>query len=150
VLGRDLPVSHAEAIRDALSDPRVFRDILIQVVEPERHDQKRSPSRPSPNARAIHAGIVVNESFDLCRMVSLELACGGARIMEVLGDTMKRIENINVLFIAGFGPIVREATASRKLYNQVLGIRFKEEKDGYLHTEALKGANSFALWPLSQ
>ena len=63
---------------------------------------------------------------------------------------MKQIGNIKVLFIAGFGPIVREATASRKLYNQVLGIGFKEEKDGYLHTEALKGAKSFALWPLSQ
>ncbi len=63
---------------------------------------------------------------------------------------MEQIGNIKVLFIAGFGPIVREATTSRKLYSQVLGISFKEEKDGYLHTEALKGAKSFALWPLSQ
>ena len=63
---------------------------------------------------------------------------------------MEQLRNIKVLFIAGFGPIVREATASRKLYNQILGIGFKEENDGYLHTEALKGANSFALWPLSQ
>jgi hypothetical protein len=54
------------------------------------------------------------------------------------------------LFIAGFGPIVPEATASRRLYNQTLGIAFKEENDGYLHTEALKGAKTFALWPLSQ
>jgi hypothetical protein len=64
---------------------------------------------------------------------------------------MEQLRNIKVLFIAGFGPIVREATASRKLYNQVLGIGFKEEKGGgYLHTEALTGAKSFALWPLSQ
>ncbi|HEY2293222.1 MAG TPA: VOC family protein [Thermoanaerobaculia bacterium] len=63
---------------------------------------------------------------------------------------MEQIGNVKVLFIAGFGPIVREATASRELYNQTLGIRFKEENDGYLHTEALKGANTFALWPLSQ
>jgi hypothetical protein len=63
---------------------------------------------------------------------------------------MDQIENINVLFIAGFGPIVREATASRKLYSEILGIGFKAENDGYLHTEALKGARSFALWPLSQ
>jgi hypothetical protein len=34
--------------------------------------------------------------------------------------------NIKVLFITGFGPIVREAGASRKLYNQMLGIGFKE------------------------
>ena len=63
---------------------------------------------------------------------------------------MTEFGNIRVLFIAGFGPIVREATASRNLYSQMLGISLKEETDGYLHTEALKGANSFALWPLSQ
>jgi catechol 2,3-dioxygenase-like lactoylglutathione lyase family enzyme len=63
---------------------------------------------------------------------------------------MKQFGNVRVLFIAGFGPIVRDAAASRKLYNQNLGISFKEETGGYLHTEALKGANSFALWPLSQ
>ena len=58
--------------------------------------------------------------------------------------------DIRVLFIAGFGPVVRDADASRKLYRDVLGIRFKEEADGYLHTEAEKGARTFALWPLSQ
>ena len=63
---------------------------------------------------------------------------------------MKDIGIVNVLFIAGFGPIVRDATASRKLYGQTLGIHFKEEDGGYLHTEAVKGANTFALWPLSQ
>ncbi len=63
---------------------------------------------------------------------------------------MAGIDNIQVLFIAGFGPIVRDAAASRKLYGQLLHIPFKEETGGYLHTEALKGANSFALWPLSQ
>jgi len=62
---------------------------------------------------------------------------------------MDQIRGIEILFIAGFGPIVREVHASRKLYNESLGIQFKEESGGYLHTEALKGANSFALWPLA-
>ena len=57
---------------------------------------------------------------------------------------------INILFIAGFGPIVREPADSRKFYSDTLGIRFKEESGEYLHTEALKGAKTFALWPLSQ
>lgn len=57
---------------------------------------------------------------------------------------------IKVLFITGFGPIVRDTTQSRKLYSEILGIRFKEEKGEYLHTEALKGAKTFALWPLYQ
>jgi catechol 2,3-dioxygenase-like lactoylglutathione lyase family enzyme len=63
---------------------------------------------------------------------------------------MEEMGNIKVLFIAGFGPIVRDDTASRTLYSRMLGIRFKEETGGYLHTEALRGANTFALWPLSQ
>jgi hypothetical protein len=63
---------------------------------------------------------------------------------------MEEMGNIKLLFIAGFGPIVREPAASRKLYNQTLGIGFKEENGGYLHTEALPGAKTFALWPLPQ
>ena len=58
--------------------------------------------------------------------------------------------DIKVLFVAGFGPIVHDTTASRKLYQDTFDIPFKKEKDGYLHTEALDGVKSFALWPLSQ
>ncbi len=57
---------------------------------------------------------------------------------------------MRILFIAGFGPIVHDQDAGRNLYGKALGISFKEEKGGYLHTEALSGARSFALWPLSQ
>ncbi len=63
---------------------------------------------------------------------------------------MQRIPDLKVLFIAGFGPVVRDSAESRKLYRDVLGIAFKEESDGYLHTEAVPGAKTFALWPLSQ
>lgn len=63
---------------------------------------------------------------------------------------MQRIAGINVQFIAGFGPIVRDTTQSRKLYSEALGIRFTEESGEYLHTEGIKGAKTFALWPLSQ
>jgi hypothetical protein len=66
------------------------------------------------------------------------------------GDVMAGAAKVKVLFIAGFGPIVRDTEASRKLYRDLLGIPFKEEADGYLHTEAAPGAKSFALWPLSQ
>jgi hypothetical protein len=63
--------------------------------------------------------------------------------------TLNELGDVKVLFVAGFGPIVREAVASRRLYSEVLGIRFKEETGGYLHTEGLEGAKTFALWPLS-
>ncbi len=54
-----------------------------------------------------------------------------------------------VLFISGFGPIVRDQKSSRKLYADDLGLSFKEEEGGYLHTEEVEGAKTFALWPLS-
>jgi catechol 2,3-dioxygenase-like lactoylglutathione lyase family enzyme len=63
---------------------------------------------------------------------------------------MQHDTSLEVLFIAGFGPIVPDTKESRTLYRDLLGIPFKQESDGYLHTEALKGAKSFALWPLSQ
>ena len=43
---------------------------------------------------------------------------------------MEEIANIRVLFIAGFGPFVREVATSRKLYSQLLAIPFKEENGG--------------------
>ena len=54
------------------------------------------------------------------------------------------------MYTDGFDPIVRDTGESRKLYRDALGIPFKEEPDGYLHTDAVPGAKSFALWPLSQ
>src|SRR5262249_52958606 len=66
------------------------------------------------------------------------------------GHVMEQFTNNKVLFIAGFGPIVGDGDASGKLYREALGISFKEESGGYFHTEALEGAKTFALWPLSQ
>jgi hypothetical protein len=45
-----------------------------------------------------------------------------------------------VLFVAGFGPIDRDIAESRALYAESLGIHFKEETDGYLHTGSLRGS----------
>jgi catechol 2,3-dioxygenase-like lactoylglutathione lyase family enzyme len=60
------------------------------------------------------------------------------------------MHDIDVRFVAGFGPIVRDPKASQELYRHTLGISFKEEHGGYLHTEKLKGVKTFALWPLEQ
>jgi hypothetical protein len=57
---------------------------------------------------------------------------------------------MKVLFVAGFGPIVRDREASRRLYAEDLDINLEADADGYLHTEGLDGVNTFALWPLSQ
>jgi catechol 2,3-dioxygenase-like lactoylglutathione lyase family enzyme len=63
---------------------------------------------------------------------------------------MKIPKNINVLFVAGFGPVVRDTVASRKFYLEALGLPLNEDSDGYLHTGELDGVKHFALWPLSQ
>src|SRR5271169_6313598 len=78
------------------------------------------------------------------------MAAAAATFTVRTGDTMPGLEKIRILFIAGFGPIVRDADASRKLYMKTLDIPFKEESGGYLHTSALQGAKEFALWPLFQ
>src|SRR6185437_1663101 len=57
---------------------------------------------------------------------------------------------MKILFVAGFGPIVKDQQASKSLYSDAFGIKFVREEGDYLHTEKLDGVNSFALWPLSQ
>jgi glyoxalase/bleomycin resistance protein/dioxygenase superfamily protein len=84
---------------------------------------------------------------DLLAAVGAE---GIAALISARGDAMEGTGNVKILFVAGFGPIVRDTGESRKLYGEVLGIPFKEESDSYLHTEALQGVKTFALWPLSQ
>jgi hypothetical protein len=78
------------------------------------------------------------------------LAAAGVPLAFRRGDAMQELEKTRILFIAGFGPIVHDQDASRKLYANTLDISFKEENCGYLHTGALQGAKEFALWPLSQ
>jgi hypothetical protein len=95
------------------------------------------------SANGARAAIRVGGAF---RSGSLELLPS----FQEEGVAMQGSGNIKVLFIAGFGPIVRDTGESRKLYRDVLGVPFKEETDGYLHTEGVPGAKSFALWPLSQ
>jgi catechol 2,3-dioxygenase-like lactoylglutathione lyase family enzyme len=63
---------------------------------------------------------------------------------------MKTPENLHVLFVAGFGPIVRDPAASRKFYTGALGLDLDEDASGYLHTGGLDGVKHFALWPLPQ
>jgi catechol 2,3-dioxygenase-like lactoylglutathione lyase family enzyme len=63
---------------------------------------------------------------------------------------MKPPKNIDVLFVAGFGPIVCDPAASRKFYSETLGLPFKEDANGYLYTAGLDGVKHFALWPLAQ
>jgi hypothetical protein len=61
------------------------------------------------------------------------------------------MSSLKVLFVAGFGPIVRDASASAALYRDTLKIPLESTPGdpGYLHTGELEGVKHFALWPLS-
>jgi len=56
---------------------------------------------------------------------------------------------IKVLFVTGFGPIVRDDKASLKLYGDTLKLPLKDE-NGYVHTTELDGVKHFGLWRLSE
>jgi len=59
---------------------------------------------------------------------------------------------IDVLFIAGFGPIVTDAKAGERLYRELLRLPLEavEGYDGYWHSGKIEGVKHFALWPLDK
>lgn len=57
---------------------------------------------------------------------------------------------MKVSFVAGFGPIVREADASLRFWRDGVGIELAEIATDYFGTDDLEGVKAFALWPLSQ
>jgi hypothetical protein len=63
---------------------------------------------------------------------------------------IKMANEINVLFVSGFGPIVQDDSSSQKLYVETLNLPLKKEDNNYCHTDKLAGTKYFALWPLSQ
>jgi hypothetical protein len=65
-------------------------------------------------------------------------------------NVIKMSKEMEVLFVAGFGPIVQDDDESQKLYMETLNLQLKKEKDNYCHTDDLDGVKAFALWPLSQ
>jgi len=57
---------------------------------------------------------------------------------------------MKIAFVAGFGPITREAEASLGFWRDGLGIDLDEAAPGYFTNDGLDGVKAFALWPLSQ
>lgn len=55
---------------------------------------------------------------------------------------------MNVLFVAGFGPIVSDMKTANQFYAGDLGIPL-EGDETYQTTDQVDGVKHFALWPLS-
>jgi catechol 2,3-dioxygenase-like lactoylglutathione lyase family enzyme len=64
---------------------------------------------------------------------------------------MTSFNALNIMFVAGFGPIVRDPAASREFYLHTFGLPLEAMpgNDAYMHTEKLDGVRHFALWPLA-
>lgn len=62
------------------------------------------------------------------------------------------IPGVKVLFVAGFGPIVKSLSDSYALYVDTLRLPLKplEGNSDYLVTDKLAGVKHFSLWPLEQ
>jgi len=54
---------------------------------------------------------------------------------------------MRTLFMAGYGPIVRDLDASRRFYENTLGLPL-EGDDDYRHSESIDGCRHFAIWRL--
>lgn len=57
---------------------------------------------------------------------------------------------MKISFVAGFGPITRDADGAHAFWRDGLGIRFEEPAPGYFTNDDLDGVRAFAMWPLSQ
>lgn len=66
----------------------------------------------------------------------------------------ENLAEIEVLFVAGFGPVAQDTESSAEFYVHALGLPLKpmEGNGDYLLAEegVLKGVKHFAVWPLSQ
>lgn len=61
------------------------------------------------------------------------------------------ISGLKVVFVAGFGPLVKDAATSNAFYVEALGLPLEQQAGGgYYHGEKLDGVRHFALWPLSE
>ena len=55
---------------------------------------------------------------------------------------------MKVLFVAGFGPIVRDMDASLRFYRETIGMPLEDGSD--VSTEKVDGVKHFGLWPLAE
>lgn len=57
---------------------------------------------------------------------------------------------MQISFVAGFGPIIRDPDDAHAFWRDGLGIAFEEPAPGYFTNDDLEGVKAFAMWPLTQ
>lgn len=56
---------------------------------------------------------------------------------------------MEILFVAGFAPIIANPEAGRRFYRDTLGLPLSVVSDDYIATDDLDGVKHFGLWPLA-
>jgi len=65
---------------------------------------------------------------------------------------MPDMTGVKVLFVSGFGPLVKDPELSKRFYADALGLPLEPHANGvvgYYHSEKIDGVRHFALWPLA-
>lgn len=57
---------------------------------------------------------------------------------------------VEISFVAGFGPIPSDQSASVAFWGTAMGLELEEVAPDYYHAAPMDGVRVFALWPLSQ
>lgn len=55
---------------------------------------------------------------------------------------------MKILFVASFAPIATDPAASKRFYQDTLGLSFEGGAGDYFFTEQIGGAKHFGVWPL--
>jgi uncharacterized protein (DUF433 family) len=140
----DFPSLSLREIYGAISYYLEHEDRISKYLRRREDEAQKVRAEVEDRARGATLRRCVRERYGQFRTKPM------AAFIPARGETIQSTESVRVLFIAGFGPIDRDVAESRKLYSEGLGVAFKEESGGYLHTDALQGVKHFALWPLSQ
>ncbi|MDH4169923.1 MAG: glyoxalase [Acidimicrobiia bacterium] len=56
---------------------------------------------------------------------------------------------MDILFVAGFGPIATDPTVSGSFYRDALGLPLETVSGDYLAVDGFDGAKHFGVWPLA-
>lgn len=66
------------------------------------------------------------------------------------GSRPRYREDMDIEFVAGFGPIGAEPGVTLDFWGRAIGVAFDEVAPDYYHASDLGGVKVFGLWPLSQ
>ena len=56
---------------------------------------------------------------------------------------------MDILFVAGFSPIVPDPAAGRSFYRDALGLPLREVEGDYIAVDGFEGSKHLGIWPLA-